>query len=45
VIAVDAMIVFATCSAVSFRSSRTTAMSGAMPNHPKKHRKNASHVT
>ena len=38
------MIVLPTCSFVSERSSRTTAISGAMPNQPKKHRKNANHV-
>ena len=44
VIATDAMIVLPICSLLSPRSSRTKAISGAMPNQPKKHRKNAIHV-
>ena len=32
-----------TCSGVSFSSSRTIFISGAMPNQPKKQKKNASH--
>ena len=37
-------MVLPTCVLVSIRSSRTTAISGAMPNQPKKHRKKANHV-
>ena len=44
VIATDAMMVLPICAFVSSRSSRTTAISGAMPNHPKKHRKKANQV-
>ena len=40
VIATEAIIVLPTCAFVSIRSSRTIAISGAMPNHPKKARKN-----
>ena len=42
--ATEAMMVLPTCTLVSMRSSRTMAISGAMPNHPKKQRKKASHV-
>ena len=44
VIATEAMIVLPICSFVRFSSSRTTAMSGAIPNHEKKHRKNANQL-
>ena len=43
VIATEAITVFPICALVSFRSSRTTAMSGAMPNQATKLRKNANH--
>ena len=42
-VATEAMIDHPTCSLVSCSSSRTTAISGAMPNHAKKQRKNANH--
>ncbi len=41
VIATLAIIVFPISVFVRCSSSRTTAISGAMPNHPKKQRKNA----
>ena len=44
VIATEAMMVLPICALVSSRSSRTTAISGAMPNQPKKQRKNANQV-
>ena len=44
VIATDAMMVLPIWALVSSRSSRTTAISGAMPNQPKKHRKKANQV-
>ena len=44
VIATEAMTVLPTCALVRCSSSRMTAISGAMPNQPKKHRKNADHV-
>ena len=44
VIATDPMTSQPICDCVSAISSRTTFMSGAIPNHAKKHRKNANHV-
>src|SRR4029079_13109042 len=44
VIATEAMVRFPICALVKWNSWRITGISGAMPNHPKKHRKNASHV-
>ena len=44
VIATDAMIVLPIWALVRCSSSRTTAISGAMPNQAKKHRKKANHV-
>ena len=44
VIATEAIIVFPISAFVNIRSSRTIAISGAMPNHPKKAKKNANHV-
>ena len=44
VMATEAMMVLPICALVSMRSSRTMAISGAMPNQPKKHRKKANHV-
>jgi hypothetical protein len=38
------MIVLPICVFVRPRSSLTTAINGAIPNHPKKQRKNANHV-
>ena len=40
VMATEAMMVLPICALVRSRSSRTTAISGAMPNQPKKQRKN-----
>lgn len=45
VAATEAMMMLPTCSLLSPRSSRTSGMSGAMPNQPKKARKNAIQVT
>ena len=42
VMATEAMIVLPICALVRLSSSRTIAMSGAIPNHAKKHRKNAN---
>src|SRR5262249_16455964 len=42
VIATAAMAELPTCSLVKCSSVRMTGISGAMPNHPKKHRKKAS---
>ena len=42
VMATDAITVLPTCAFVSFRSSRTTAISGAMPNHATKQTKKAN---
>ena len=42
-IATDAMTVLPICVLVRPRSSRTITISGAIPNHPKKARKNANH--
>ena len=42
--ATEAMIVLPICALVSPSSSRTIAISGAMPNQAKKHRKKANHV-
>ena len=42
--ATEAMIVLPTCAAVRCNSSRTTAMSGAMPNQAKKQRKKANQL-
>ena len=39
----EAMTVLPTCVLVRPRSSRTIAIMGAMPNHPKKARKKAIH--
>ena len=44
VIATEAIIVLPTSAFVNIRSSRTTAISGAIPNQPKKAKKNANHV-
>ena len=44
VISTEAMPVLPTCVLVRPRSSRTMAIIGAMPNHPKKARKKAIHV-
>ena len=44
VIATEAMIVLPIWALVNIKSSRTIAINGAMPNHPKKARKNANHV-
>lgn len=44
VMATEAIIVLPICALVSIRSWRTIAISGAMPNQPKKHRKKANHV-
>ena len=44
VTATDAMTVLPTCVFVRPRSSRTMAIIGAMPNHPKKARKKASQL-
>src|SRR6185312_16097584 len=44
VIATEAMVRLPICALVKWNSWRITGISGAMPNHPKKHRKNASHV-
>ena len=44
VIDTDPMTSQPICDCVRAISSRTTFMSGAMPNHAKKHRKNANHV-
>jgi len=43
VMATDAMIVFPIWALVRESSSRITAISGATPNHAKKHRKKANH--
>ena len=43
VIATEAITELPICCLVRCSSSRTTGISGAIPNHPKKHRKNASH--
>ena len=42
-VATEAMIVFPICAFVSFKSSRTTAISGAIPNQATKHTKKANH--
>ena len=44
VIETEPMIAQPICSLVSCNSSRTTAISGAMPNQAKKQEKNANHV-
>src|SRR5688572_13960023 len=44
VIATEAMIMFPICSWLRPRSFRTTGISGAIPNHPKKHKKKVIHV-
>lgn len=44
VIATEAMMMLPIWACVSASSSRTTAISGAIPNQPKKHRKNANQV-
>ena len=44
VMATEAMMVQPIWGLVRSRSWRTTAINGAMPNHPKKQRKNESHV-
>jgi hypothetical protein len=44
VMATDAMIIFPISLFVRPRSSLTTGISGAIPNHPKKHKKNVIHV-
>ena len=44
VTATEAMIELPTWSLVRCNSLRTTGISGAIPNQPKKHTKNASHV-
>ena len=40
----DAIITFPTCALVRPRSARIVGISGANPNHPKKHTKNISQV-
>jgi hypothetical protein len=42
--ATEEMMMFPIWSLVRCSSSRTTAIKGETPNHPKKHRKNANHV-
>src|SRR6188472_922255 len=42
--ATDAITLSATCAFVKPRSARTSGISGARPNQPKKQRKNAIHV-
>ncbi len=41
-VATDAITVFPICAFVNFKSSRTTAIKGAIPNQATKHRKNAN---